>query len=166
MAFSDLREFLAALEHAGELKRIAAPADPLLEIAEITDRVSKRGGPALLFENPAGYAGRPLLINQFGSRRRMAMALGVEHADEVAGRPAGQAQDAAHPRRSGCVFPAHGENRSLPGGGAARSPRRAAISRPEVLARGRRAVYHVAAGFHQASRDRPAQRRHVPPSGL
>ncbi|HWG37979.1 MAG TPA: UbiD family decarboxylase [Terriglobales bacterium] len=86
MAFSDLREFLAALEHAGELKRIAAPADPLLEIAEITDRVSKRGGPALLFENPAGYAGRPLLINQFGSRRRMAMALGVEHADEVAAR--------------------------------------------------------------------------------
>jgi len=86
MAFADLREFLAALQQAGELKRIAAPVDPLLEIAEVTDRVSKRGGPALLFENPAGYAGKPLLINQFGSRRRMAMALGVEHADQVAAR--------------------------------------------------------------------------------
>ncbi|MGH9392963.1 MAG: UbiD family decarboxylase domain-containing protein, partial [Terriglobales bacterium] len=86
MAFSDLREFLAALEQAGELKRIAAAVDPRLEIAEVTDRVSKRGGPALLFENPAGYPGRPLLINQFGSRRRMAMALGVGHADEVAAR--------------------------------------------------------------------------------
>ncbi|HZT72918.1 MAG TPA: UbiD family decarboxylase [Terriglobales bacterium] len=86
MAYADLREFIAALERAGELRRIAAPADPILEITEITDRVSKRGGPALLFENPRGYAGKPLLINQFGSRRRMQLALGVQHADEVAGR--------------------------------------------------------------------------------
>ncbi|MGH9467894.1 MAG: UbiD family decarboxylase domain-containing protein, partial [Terriglobales bacterium] len=86
MAFADLREFIAALERAGELKRITAAVDPHLEITEVTDRVSKRAGPALLFENPTGYAGRPLLINQFGSRRRMAMALGVEHADEVAAR--------------------------------------------------------------------------------
>ncbi|HEY8055167.1 MAG TPA: UbiD family decarboxylase domain-containing protein, partial [Terriglobales bacterium] len=86
MAFADLREFIAALERAGELKRIPTPVDPRLEITEVADRVSKRGGPALLFENPTGYAGKPLLINQFGSRRRMAMALGVDHADEVAAR--------------------------------------------------------------------------------
>ncbi|MGH9476245.1 MAG: UbiD family decarboxylase [Terriglobales bacterium] len=86
MAFADLREFIAELEHAGELRRIAAAVDPVLEITEVTDRVSKRGGPALLFENPTGYAGHPLLINQMGSRRRMAMALGVESADEVAAR--------------------------------------------------------------------------------
>ncbi|HET9783375.1 MAG TPA: menaquinone biosynthesis decarboxylase, partial [Terriglobales bacterium] len=86
MAFTDLREFIATLERAGELKRIPTAVDPRLEITEVADRVSKRGGPALLFENPTGYRGKPLLINQFGSRRRMAMALGVEHADEVAAR--------------------------------------------------------------------------------
>ncbi len=86
MAYSDLREFIAALEAAGELKRIAAEVDPVLEIAEVADRVSKRVGPALLFEHPKGYAGRPLLINQFGSPRRMARALGVEAVDEIAAR--------------------------------------------------------------------------------
>ncbi|HXR98661.1 MAG TPA: UbiD family decarboxylase [Terriglobales bacterium] len=86
MAFADLREFVAALERAGELKRISADVSPILEIPEVTDRVSKRGGPALLFENPTGYRARPLLINQFGSRRRMALALGVDHVDEIAAR--------------------------------------------------------------------------------
>ncbi|MGH9412536.1 MAG: UbiD family decarboxylase [Terriglobales bacterium] len=86
MAFADLREFVAELERAGELKRISAAVDPVLEVTEVADRVSKRGGPALLFENPTGYAGRPLLINQMGSRKRMAMALGVEHVDEIAAR--------------------------------------------------------------------------------
>lgn len=86
MAYSDLREFITALEQAGELKRITAAADPVLEIAEITDRVSKRGGPALLFENPQGYPGRPLLINQFGSARRMARALETGSVDEIAAR--------------------------------------------------------------------------------
>ncbi|MGH9416738.1 MAG: UbiD family decarboxylase [Terriglobales bacterium] len=86
MAYSDLREYVAALERAGELKRIATDVDPVLEIAEVTDRVSKSGGPALLFENPTGYRGKALLINQFGSRRRMAMALQVDAVDEIAGR--------------------------------------------------------------------------------
>lgn len=86
MAYTDLRDYIAALERAGELKRIAAEVDPRLEITEVTDRVSKRGGPALLFENPTGYRGHPLLINQFGSRRRMQLALEVGHADEVAAR--------------------------------------------------------------------------------
>ena len=86
MAYDDLRDWLKALEDAGELQRVKAPVDPILEITEITDRVSKAGGPALLFEKVEGYPGVPLLINQFGSVRRMNLALGVASLDEVAGR--------------------------------------------------------------------------------
>jgi 4-hydroxy-3-polyprenylbenzoate decarboxylase len=94
MAYNDLREWLAALEGAGELKRVHAQVDPILEITEIADRVSKGaargygrpGGPALLFENVRGANGIPVLINQFGSERRMQMALEVERLDEVAER--------------------------------------------------------------------------------
>jgi 4-hydroxy-3-polyprenylbenzoate decarboxylase len=86
MSYNDLREWIIALERAGELKRVKAPADPILEITEITDRVSKRGGPALLFENVKGHAGSKVLINQFGSTRRMNLALGVKSLDEVADR--------------------------------------------------------------------------------
>jgi 4-hydroxy-3-polyprenylbenzoate decarboxylase len=85
MAYADLRAFVRALEEAGELKRIAAEVDPVLEITEITDRVSKRGGPALLFENPKGCRA-PVLINAFGSERRMNLALEVGSIDEVAER--------------------------------------------------------------------------------
>ena len=63
MAYSDLRDWITALERAGELKRIKAPVDPILEITEITDRVSKSGGPALLFENIKGHPGAQVLIN-------------------------------------------------------------------------------------------------------
>ncbi len=86
MPYADLREFITALERAGELKRIKTEVSPLLEITEVTDRVSKGGGPALLFEHPSGYRNRPLLINQFGSRRRMELALGVRSMEEIAGR--------------------------------------------------------------------------------
>ena len=93
MPFDDLRQWIAALDRAGQLKRIQTEADPILEIAEITDRVSKsrdakgsRGGPALLFQNVKGYAGSQLLINQFGSDARMKLALGVNSFDEVAAR--------------------------------------------------------------------------------
>lgn len=92
MAYRDLREWISALEHAGELKRIKSEVDPVLEIAEITDRVSKsrdkdgkRGGPAMLFENVKGSR-IPLLINQFGSERRMRMALEVDSLEEVSSR--------------------------------------------------------------------------------
>jgi len=88
LAYSDLRDWISALERAGELKRIRAEVDPILEITEITDRVSKsgQGGPALLFENVKGYRGWQVLINQFGSERRMKLALGVESLDEIAAR--------------------------------------------------------------------------------
>jgi len=85
LAYKDLREFIAALDAAGELKRIREPVSPILEITEITDRVSKSGGPALLFENVTG-ATAPVLINAFGSLRRMCLALQVESLDEVAER--------------------------------------------------------------------------------
>ena len=85
MAYDDLRAFIQALEKAGELKRIAVEVDPILEISEIADRVSKSGGPALLFENVKGSR-LPVLINAFGSPRRMQIALGVDSLDEVSGR--------------------------------------------------------------------------------
>jgi len=81
----DLREWIALLEREGELRRITAEADPDLEITEIVDRVVKAGGPALLFENPKGSK-HPLLINQFGTEKRMCMAFGVESLDDIAGR--------------------------------------------------------------------------------
>ena len=83
MAYSSLREFVKVLEDAGELKRIKTQVSPDLEIAEITDRVSKAEGPALLFENIKGSK-MPLLINAFGSYKRMGLALDVENFDEIA----------------------------------------------------------------------------------
>ena len=85
MAYKDLREFIRKLEKEGELKRITAEIDPVLEITEITDRVTRAGGPALLFERPKGSR-IPLLINMLGSERRMNLALEVQHVDEVAAR--------------------------------------------------------------------------------
>jgi 4-hydroxy-3-polyprenylbenzoate decarboxylase len=81
----DLRDWIALLEREGELRRITAEADPDLEITEITDRVVKAGGPALLFEHPKGSE-RPLLINQFGTERRMCFAFGVDSLDDAAAK--------------------------------------------------------------------------------
>src|SRR5712664_50607 len=77
---------MAALERAGELKTIHTPVNPILEIAEITDRVSKTGGPALLFQNVEGHPGSQVLINQFGSESRMKLALEVDSLNEIADR--------------------------------------------------------------------------------
>ncbi|MDQ5847369.1 MAG: 4-hydroxy-3-polyprenylbenzoate decarboxylase [Pseudomonadota bacterium] len=79
MSYADLREFLAQLEAKGDLKRIAAPVSPRLEMTEICDRVLRADGPALLFERPAGHD-IPVLGNLFGSVRRVAAAMGVEDA--------------------------------------------------------------------------------------
>ncbi len=84
-SYKDLSDWIAALEKLGELVRVHAEVDPHLEITEIADRVVKGGGPALLFENVAG-SDLPVLINQFGSERRMCLALGVESYDEVGAR--------------------------------------------------------------------------------
>lgn len=81
MAYRNLQHFIATLEKEGELIRISEPVSPHLEITEITDRVSKEYGPALLFENTG--TDFPLLINSMGNYKRMCMALGVQHMDEI-----------------------------------------------------------------------------------
>ncbi|HEY6291998.1 MAG TPA: menaquinone biosynthesis decarboxylase [Terriglobia bacterium] len=91
MAYQNLREFIARLEREQELKRITERVDIDLEITEITDRVSKAGGPALCFERPCSARdGReyaiPLLINTLGSKRRLELALDANSIDEAAGR--------------------------------------------------------------------------------
>lgn len=83
LAYRDLQEFAAYLENRGLLKRITSEVDPELEITEITDRVSKKYGPALLFENVKGSQ-FPLIINTFGTYERMSMSLGVEKLDDIA----------------------------------------------------------------------------------
>src|ERR1019366_10473243 len=83
MAWDGLGAFVRALEERGELVRIRRRVDPRLEIAAIADRVRKAQGPALLFEDVPG-ARFPLLINAYGSRRRMSMALGVDDLEEHA----------------------------------------------------------------------------------
>ena len=84
MAWKNQLEFIEALESSGELIRIKEFVDPRLEIAEITDRISKSGGggKALLFENTG--TNFPVLMNAYGSERRMCMALGVQELDAVA----------------------------------------------------------------------------------
>jgi len=105
LAYDDLRDWIKTLEKHGELRRIREEVSPDLEITEITDRISKigagpragaksnaaaakyaPGGPALLFENVKGHPGHKVFINQFGSERRMALALGVDRLDEIAER--------------------------------------------------------------------------------
>ena len=77
VAYRDLRDFVRKLEKEGELRRIPAEIDPVLEITEITDRAVKMGGPALLFEKPKGSK-IPALTNLVGSERRMNLALEVD----------------------------------------------------------------------------------------
>ena len=79
MQYKDLRDFIAQLERAGQLKRIQYPADPHLEITEICDRTLRAGGPALLFEHPRG-SDIPLLANLFGTPERVAAGMGAESA--------------------------------------------------------------------------------------
>jgi len=85
MALKNTQEFIKKLESQGELKRISAEVDPVLEVTEITDRMSKTNGPALLFENVKGSS-FPVMINAFGSFRRMEMALGCDSFDTIGRR--------------------------------------------------------------------------------
>ncbi len=85
MGYDSLRDFIRTLEKAGELVRVKHPVSPILELTEVVDRVSKKGGPALLFENVVGHD-IPVAANLLGSTRRMNMALQVESLDELARR--------------------------------------------------------------------------------
>jgi len=75
--YTDLRDFMAELEQRGELVRISTEVDPVLEMTEIADRTLRAGGPALLFENPKGCS-IPVLVNLFGTQRRVALGMGRE----------------------------------------------------------------------------------------
>ncbi|EIC13617.1 4-hydroxy-3-polyprenylbenzoate decarboxylase [Kingella kingae] len=87
MKYNDLREFLAMLESQGKLKRIKTPVSPYLEITEISDRVLRAGGAALLFENPVRQDGTPygypVLANLFGTTERVAMGMGAKDISEL-----------------------------------------------------------------------------------
>ncbi|NNF67289.1 MAG: 4-hydroxy-3-polyprenylbenzoate decarboxylase [Gammaproteobacteria bacterium] len=82
MKYRDLRDFIGQLETRGELHRVSAEVDPCLEMTEICDRTLRRGGPALLFENPKGHS-IPVLGNLFGTAERVAMGMGRETLDDL-----------------------------------------------------------------------------------
>ena len=137
----DLREYIALLREKGQLVVVDAPVDPVLEMAEVADRVVKAGGPALLFTNPKGYS-TPVLMNQFGSPERMCLALGVDSYAELsatvrgadgaqrARHHPGQAQGSGPPQGPCRSAAAHSQAGPLPRSGAHGRP-----DRPGGLAR-------------------------------
>ena len=80
--FRDLRDFVAKIERLGELRRIRQTVSPILEITEISDRVLRQGGPALVFEQPTGGS-MPVLTNLFGTPRRVALGMGAEDVSSL-----------------------------------------------------------------------------------
>ncbi|MFN3711025.1 MAG: 4-hydroxy-3-polyprenylbenzoate decarboxylase [Alishewanella aestuarii] len=82
MKYKDLRDFIAQLEQRGELVRISQPVDPVLEMTEIADRTLRGGGPALLFEKPKGF-NTPVLVNLFGTPKRVALGMGQEEVSAL-----------------------------------------------------------------------------------
>ena len=180
MSFKDLREFVSFLEERGELKRVTAPVSSELEITEITDRMVKSGGPALLFENVDGGT-TPLLINIFGTHRRTALALGVEDIEELSDRVRGLFKMVQGPPTGlGGKLHALGELMGL-----ARSQPKTVRRAPcqEVVLTGddvdlykmpiikcwplgRRTFHHPATGHQSRSCFRPEERRDVPDAGV
>jgi 4-hydroxy-3-polyprenylbenzoate decarboxylase len=82
MMFNDLRDFIDFLEKKNELVRIKTEVDPILEVTEIADRISKKVGPALIFEKVKGSQ-HPIAINLFGSYQRIAWSLGLDDFSEI-----------------------------------------------------------------------------------
>ena len=82
MKYRDLRDFVSQLEALGELRRVRAEVSPRLEMTEVCDRVLKAGGPAILFERPAGH-GIPVLANLFGTPRRVALGMGADSVEAL-----------------------------------------------------------------------------------
>src|ERR1700682_83400 len=82
MKYKHLRDFTTRLETLGELRRISQPVSPVLEMTELSDRVLRSGGPALLFQAPTGHS-MPVLANLFGTPRRVALGMGEESVDAL-----------------------------------------------------------------------------------
>ena len=180
MKFDDLREFIAFLERKGELRRVKTPVSCELEIAEIADRVVKRGGPALLFENVAGYD-IPVLINMYASEQRMAWALGVDKLDQLVERVQGLLQ-MIHGPPEGLINKLRTLGQLVQLGSFQPKTVRSGPCQ-EVVFQGEdvdllkfpilkcwpldgRPVHHTAPGDHPGSRDRCTKLRHLPASGL
>jgi 4-hydroxy-3-polyprenylbenzoate decarboxylase len=144
---ADLRAWIALLEREGELVRIGTEVDPDLEITEITDRTVKGGGPALLFENVKGSE-HPLLINQFGTERRMCMAFGAPSLDDVASKLS-DVLEMQPP--AGLVDKVRGLQKL----------KSIADSRPKTVRRAPSTVHHASGRHHQRPTHRHTQRRHV-----
>ena len=87
MAYKSLRDFIARLEHAGELVRIKEPVSTVLEMTEIGTRLVAEGGPAVLFEKPikadGGVSDMPVLANLFGTVKRVAMGVTIDRKSVV-----------------------------------------------------------------------------------
>ena len=99
MKYSDLRDFITGLESLGELKRVRETVSPVLEMTALSDRVLRTGGPALLFEAPAGFS-TPALTNLFGTTRRVALGMGAESLADLrdVGRVLASLKEPDHPR--------------------------------------------------------------------
>ena len=173
----DLREWIALLEREGELVRVSAEVDPDLEVTEIVDRTVKAGGPALLFEKPKGSS-HPLLINQFGTERRMCLAFGVERLDDLGTRvsdvlemqpPQGLVEKVRGLKKLKSLadsMPKTVRSGPVPGGRArGRRGRSLAAAGPALLAGRPGAVRHPAGRDHEGPAHRRPQRRHVPDAG-
>ena len=177
MAYSDLRDFIDALEKKKELKRISVEVDPFLEITEFADRSVKNDGPALLFEKPKGSR-VPVLINSFASMRRMELALEVDSVESVAQRIyeflemrmpeglIGKLKMLPKLAEVGAFFP-----KMVSSGPCKDIIRRdkflaERISDPALLAAGWRPIHHAADGVLAQSRHRQAQLRLLPDAGL
>jgi 3-polyprenyl-4-hydroxybenzoate decarboxylase len=164
LAYDGLRDWVETLERAGELKRVKAELSPELEMAELADRAVKSNGPALLFENVAGYKGARVLMNQFGSERRMRMALGVDSLDDVAKR----IEALLHPVPPTSLMdklkmlPMLAEVGSyFPKIAARRRCRRVEVSCADDMARRWWSVHHAAVRRDEGPAQRQAQRRDV-----
>ena len=178
MAYASLREFVDALERAGELRRVKVPVDVELEITEIADRSVKSGGPALLFEKPVAPGGHeydvPVLINAYASDERMKLALGVDSMDAVADEVA-ELLEIKPPEgiiekvkmlpklaRLASFSPEDGGLGPVSGNRGDRKPEPFFDSRHQVLARGRGPLYHLRAHLLAKPEDWPKKRRALP----
>jgi len=161
VAYRDLRDFVHKLGKEDELQRVSAEVDPILEITEVTDRVVKAAGPALLFEHPKGST-VPAVTNLLGSERRMCLALEADSLDQVAERvhsfldvksPQGILEKVKMLPKLAEIgsFSRDRTQRRLPGNGSHGEFFARLFPYTEVLAAGRRALYHVAHGDHEES---------------
>ena len=82
MKYNDLRDFIAKLKQLGELKEVAQPVSPYLEMTELCDRTLRAEGPALLFTHPKDHS-MPVLGNLFGTPQRVALGMGADHVSEL-----------------------------------------------------------------------------------